>query len=331
MGIEKARQEARKVIERIHTGADLAGPQSFKAVCDDWWKRHVERKGLRSADNKRGILANHLLPHFAGRNFVDLRRHDIAKMLDHVEENAGPVAADSTLNVLSSICHWYESRHESYVVPTSKRMRRTSTKERARKRILDDEELRAVWKAADGTTFGALVRLLLLTAQRREKVVSMRWEDVSSDGVWSIPTEAREKGNAETLPLPSQALELIRALPRMAGNPFVLAGRGGVHLNSFGKGKEELDAKVAELLGAEPPNWTLHDLRRTARSLLSRAGVLSEHAEKVLGHAVGTIEATYDLHRYEDQKGAALVKLAGLIEKIINPPADNVVHIRDAG
>jgi integrase len=77
-------------------------------------------------------------------------------------------------------------------------------------------------------------------------------------------------------------------------------------------------------------NYRTHDLRRTARSLMSRAGVLSEHAERVMGHAKGAIEATYDRHRYDEEKAIALAKLAALIERIVNPPADNVVPLTAA-
>ena len=73
--------------------------------------------------------------------------------------------------------------------------------------------------------------------------------------------------------------------------------------------------------------WVVHDLRRTARSLMSRAGVRPDIAERVLGHARGGVEAIYDRHRYTVEKGDALLRLAALIETIVSPPADNVVAI----
>jgi integrase len=63
-------------------------------------------------------------------------------------------------------------------------------------------------------------------------------------------------------------------------------------------------------------DWRVHDLRRTARSLMSRAGVQTEIAERVLGHAQGELIETYDRHSYEDEMAAALEKLAGLIERL---------------
>jgi integrase len=75
-------------------------------------------------------------------------------------------------------------------------------------------------------------------------------------------------------------------------------------------------------------NWTLHDLRRTARTLMSRARVDPDHAERCLGHVIGGIRANYDVHEYEDEKAEAYRALASLIERIVDPPADNVMPLK---
>ena len=175
-------------------------------------------------------------------------------------------------------------------------MKRTSSKDRARTRILTDDELRAIWKQAEEPgPFGALVRLLLLTGQRRSKVASMRWEDVSLDGVWSVPTESRQKGTGRELVLPEMALDIIKAQPRFASSPYVLAGRyRGAHYSNYGNGKATFDASLPKM-----PQWGLHDLRRTAKSLMARAGVLPTCQERVLGHEMGGVEGIYDRHSYQ--------------------------------
>ena len=105
----------------------------------------------------------------------------------------------------------------------------------------------------------------------------------------TIPAEAREKGNAGTLKLPKMALAIIKAQPRFADNPYVFAAtRGKGPINGFNKRKAAFD----EVCGVK--NWTLHDLRRTGRSLLSRAGVRSDVSERVLGHAIDGVEGIYD-------------------------------------
>jgi integrase len=161
-----------------------------------------------------------------------------------------------------------------------------------------------------------------LTGQRREKVATMRWQDVSLDGVWTIPAEAREKGNARELVLPEAALQVIRSRPRLESNPYIFAGRTTGPLRNFYTGKERFDAEV----NIAP--WTLHDLRRTAKSLMQRAGVLPHISERVLGHAIQGVEGTYDRHSYVTEKAQALNALAGLVENILRREGAKVVSLR---
>jgi len=151
----------------------------------------------------------------------------------------------------------------------------------------------------------------------------MQWDHIC-EGVWTIPAEAREKVNAGQLRLPQLAIDIIEVCPRSKENPFVFAGRGKKAFNSFSDGKEDLHAKAP----IEP--WVIHDLRRTARSLMARAGVRSDIAERTLGHVIAGVEGVYDRHAYLEEKGEALQALADLVERIINPPGENVVPLEVA-
>ena len=324
IGIDKAREEGRRVIRAIIDGADRGGPQTYKAVSDQWFKMHVQKKDrkLRSASNIKRYLDKHILPAWRSRDFVSIRRTDVAKLLDDVEEASGPVAADLVLSIIGSISNWYAARADTYTSPVVRGMRRSKSKERARKRTLDDGEIRKVWAAAEANgTFGAFVRLALLTGQRKEKVASMKWDDVVN-GVWTIQSAEREKGNAGRVMLPQAALDIINAQPSFASNPYVLAGRSGGHFNGFSEAKKAFDAKV------RIPHWTIHDLRRTARTLMSRAKVDRFFAERAIGHTIKGVEGTYDRFEYPDEKAEALKRLAGLIETILREPTDNVVVLR---
>jgi integrase len=130
----------------------------------------------------------------------------------------------------------------------------------------------------------SVVCVLLLTGQRLDKVENMKWDDVAVDGAWTMATESRENGNAGVVALLGMVVDIIRTLPRFESNPYVFAGRGDSHFSGFSKGKAALDAKV------RIPHWTLHDLRRTARSLMSRAGVRPDVAERTLGHVMSGVE-----------------------------------------
>jgi integrase len=326
MAIKEARTRAREILDRIRAGKPAIEPKaaSFAAIVADWRKRHVDKNKLRSAPEINRLLDRHVLPVWRDREFVSIRRSDITALLDHVEDRHAARQADYVLNVVRSIMNWFATRHDDYNPPVVRGMRRQSPHAQARSRVLDDGELRAIWNAAEMSgAFGAAVRLCLLTAQRRAKVLGMRWADVSAEGgQWTVPKAPREKDTGGMLVLPELARAIIAAQPMLGDNPFVFAGRAAGPINGISKFKARLD-KASGVSG-----WRLHDLRRTARSLMARAGVPSEHASRVLGHAIGGIEGTYNQHRYVDEKRNALARLAGLVDTIVSERANVVPMAR---
>lgn len=319
MGLKQAKDEAKAYYNDPAKYEAGASPDSFREVAEDWFKRRVQARGLRSAYQIRRHLEAYIYPKWGTRRFLEIRRADANALLDYIEDKHGRRQADCVLASIRNIMVWYQSRNENYVSPIVKGMRRSEGSSRAR--VLSDDEIRQLWAATEGFPFGGLVRLLLLTAQRRAKVATMRWNDVN-DGVWTIRAEPREKGNAGAIQLPQMAVDIIEKQPRLFGNEFVFACRHCAPMTSFSSRKLELDRKL------DLPNWTLHDLRRTARSLMSRAGIKPHIAERVLCHAIPGVAGVYDRHSYSTEIGDALAQLAGLIERIVNPPADNIVHLR---
>ena len=318
LGIETAREKARAIITAIRAGKDAAGPQTFDSVAEEWLKRHVDAKGLRSSDKIRWRLNKVLLPLWGGRDFASIRRGEVMRLLDKVEDGSGARSADITLSIISGMVTWFAQRNEDYVSPLVKGMRRYSKADNARSRVLNDDEIRALF-AIEGS-FADMCKVLLLTGQRLAKVSAMRWPDIALDGTWSIPTEAREKGNAGDLVLPELALDTIKRQPRFASSPYVWPGRTGGHRRSFFEPLKDLQAQIGD------PDWNLHDLRRSARSLMSRAGIKPHIAERVLGHAIQGVEGTYDRFAYTQERAGALKRLASLVDSIVNPPENNVVQ-----
>jgi integrase len=327
--IDEAREKAREVIKRVEVGLEpfeppKPKPESVAAVAANWLLRHVAKNRHRTADEQRRVVEKYLLPSWRDRVFVDIKRRDIAALLDHIEDAHGVSVADQTLTILRAMASWVQSRDDDYAPPFVKGMRRTPKQDRKRSRKLSDDELRKVWRAAgEAGAYGAMIKLLLLTAQRRDKVLSMKWSAISSDGTWTIKTAPREKGNPGTLKLPKQALAVLKDLPRFVGNDQVFATNSSQRfVFNHTRRKAALD-RASGVTG-----WRVHDLRRTARSLMPRAGVSTEIAERILGHARPAIESIYDVHSYDSEKTAALAKLANLIERIIDPLSDNVVPLQ---
>ena len=162
---------------------------------------------------------------------------------------------------------------------------------------------------------------LLLTSARRSEAAAMTWAEL--DGAdWILPAARNKTGVDLVRPLSKAAQEILAKLPHIVSCPFVFTSDGRSALGGFSRRKQRFDAACGVA------DWTIHDLRRTARSLMSRAGVNPDHAERCLGHVIGGVRETYDRHAYHAEKKKAFEALAAQIECIINPPQGDVVPLR---
>jgi integrase len=335
LSVKEARAHAREYWENPLKFEAKASVGTFKEVAENWIKRYVDLHRLRSKPEIQRILDKHLYPEWRDRPFLEIRRGEVNRLLDKVidadshrksqpRKNQGRSQADAVLAVIRAVMTWHQTRDENYISPIVRGMRRHKSK--PRDRILSDDEIRALWTALDDfRTFGPLLKLCLLTAQRGRKVASIRWDDIEA-GIWKISQESREKGTAKSLRLSTIAREIIEAQPRFNNNPHVFAGWPTGHFNSWSQHKAALNARLKDILPGMQ-SWTIHDLRRTARSLMIRADIRPDIAERVLGHAIAGVEGVYDRHDYLEQKSNAIARLSALIQSIIDPPKANVLAI----
>ena len=235
--------------------------------------------------------------------------------------------AHVTLAIIRKIMRWHATRDEDYVVPIVPGMGRIRPDEHARSRVLTDDELRRIWRAAEAQPndpFATMIRFMLLTACRRSEAAALTWDEIVTDDIgscWLLPA-ARNKVKVDLIrPLSKAAQDLLAAQPRIDDCPYIFT-YGRRPLAAFSQCKDELD-EASGVTG-----WTLHDCRRTARTLMSRAGVISDHAEQCLGHLLYGVRKTYNRDDFKPQKKAAFDALAGLLDRIVNPPAADVTPLR---
>jgi integrase len=301
--VEDARDKARKVIRAIRAaiGGEVAMDSSFEGVALDWFDRQVVKRGLRSERKMGALLKKRIIPAFAGMEFVDVRRKHITTLLDRIEDRHGVRQSDCALSIITGICGWYAKRDEDYASPIIRGMKRQGKNDRDR--VLTESEIRTLWQA-DGI-FGNFTKLALLTGQRREKLLTMTYDDVRN-GVWHIRTEAREKGNGGELRLPTVALEILEQQRAICPGTRVF----DVPMTRLRNLKLRYDRHHPM------PPWVLHDLRRTARTRMAEAGVKDVVAELVLGHVQRGVEAIYNRHAYFEENGNALDMLAARLIEI---------------
>ena len=164
------------------------------------------------------------------------------------------------------------------------------------------------------------MRFLFLTAARRGEARELPWSEI--DGTdWHLPG-ARNKVKVNlTRPLSKAAIGVLEGLPRVEGSPFVFTSTGAAPLH-LGKPFADLQ----EATGIK--NWRLHDIRRSSRTLLARAGVNADIAERCLGHVVGSVQRIYNRHNFHREMAEAYEKLASLIENIVHPSSHRVGKLR---
>jgi integrase len=317
----RTRADEAKVVVAAGRDPHAIASETLQAICDEYMAR--EGAKLRSADWRKSVLDRHIYPTLGSRPIAEIRRSEIVRLLDRVEEGSGPVMATQTLAVLRKIMNWHATRSDDFLSPIVKGMARTKPTDRARERVLSDDELRKVWRTVQARRVYCLyLRFLLLTAARRSEVAGMTWAEINGSD-WTLPGARNKTGVDLVRPLSRMARDTLEELPKAGG--FVWSTNGGARaISDFGGFKRELDA------ASGVADWRLHDLRRTARSLMSRAGVPSDHAERCLGHVIGGVRGTYDRHEYHEEKRQAFEALAALVARIVDPQP-NVLPIRGAG
>jgi integrase len=299
-------------------------------VVEEFLDRHVRRSNrARTQEETERLFRLHILPRWRGRMIRDINRRDVIEMVDRVVDGGSPVAANRALTVAKTFFNWCVSRDILTASPAQGV--KPPTAEKSRDRVLDDAELKLVWEAAGqvGYPFGTMTRLLIATGQRRDEVAKMRWDEVDfGRRLWILPRERVKADRPHEVPLSTLALDILKAVPRLADSPYVLTTNGAAPSSGFAKNKRKLDG----LLPAKMPPWRLHDLRRTCASGMARLGINLPVIEKVLNHSSGSfagIVAVYQRHDFANEKRQALQTWGDFLTALIETkPASKVVRLR---
>lgn len=297
---------------------------TVRALCESYLSREADK--LRTGRERRRALERLVYPEIGDMPLADLKRSHIVKMLDRIEDRNGTVMADLALAYVRKAFNWHARRVDDFNSPIVRGMSRYDAKANQGTRVLSDDELRKLWTATEPSPtapnpFHALVRFLLLTGARRDEARELPWPEINGSD-WLLPA-ARNKVREDLVrPLSKAAQDILNSLPAVDGVGLVFSNDGRRPMSLTAP-----FARLSATIGVT--NWRLHDLRRTARTLLSRAGVNSDIAEMCLGHVLpGAVRKIYDRHRYEAEKAQAYEALAAQIERIVNPPADVVTPLR---
>jgi integrase len=343
----QARREAGAALERVRLGIDpaeekrdrrLASEADTFARALEEYLAHASRHWAASTlkETKR-VLEREPLRAWRDRPLSSISRADVVRLLDAIVAAGAEIGANRTLAYLRALFNWAVKRGRLLSSPVSGVD--APTKERTRDRVLSDDELRWLWRACEKIDwpFGPLVKLLLLTGQRRDEVATLRWSELDFDKrTWTLPREKAKNNRAHEIHVSDAAIEVLRSLPRTGALLFTSTGSTAV--SGFSRAKRRLDVAMFAAKSDQPsapcepiPPWVLHDLRRTTATGMARLNFPPHVVDKVLNHVSGTIRgvaAVYNRFEYLEERRAALEAWGRYVENITTPSTPKVVALR---
>ena len=364
--LAEARSKAREAIGALMDGYDPASlaeaerrakeeaersrqASTFAAVADDFASRLMSGRipkargegPLRNPGSTAATIRRELIPAWGARSVAEITRRDVINVIEAIRDRGGPkpepgtrrkeggpYAARHALASARRLFDWLVARDVLAQSPCERvKSKEAHGSPETRKRVLDDDEIRRVWAAAEATSypFGPLVQMLLVTGQRRDEIAGASWGEIDLErGLLTIPPERMKADDAHIVPLTPTAIEILTALPRFAAGDYLFSGLTGDRpFSGFSKAKSRLYREIGKI---KP--FTLHDLRRTVRTRLAELGVSVFVGELVVAHRQRGVHGIYDRHTYDAEKREALERWERRLLSIVagpEPASPNVV------
>lgn len=322
---------------------------TFGKVAEDWFK-HIshQRKGRDVARDVRKVFIKE--EGWGNRPLSDITRADVEAAVMKRKHTPGHVRG--LLSCVKRLFAWAKDiqGYKLKESPAKDVKIKVFVGDRGlkRERILTDDELRALWRATDETPapYRQFFKMLILTGQRRTEVGHARWREFDfEERLWTIPAERMKMKKSHIVPLTDEMVALVQTLPRFDKDYLFSTSKGQRPINSYGwlkyralknrKGVKHtgIDALVMQHLGLEerPPReqwWTIHDIRRTVRTNLSRLRIPTTVAEMMIAHAPPGIQQIYDQHSYIEERREGFELWSARLHGLVQPSPANVVPLQ---
>ncbi len=344
--------EQRKQKEEAYAAAHVSERLGFSIFADRFVEQYAKVRQPKSWRELESIIRRDLKPVFGDRPLTQITDADIVELLDSLR-GRGVTPSLKAYKVLRLLFGFATDKERRHFRPSASPMLGIKPPGAAgkRERVLSDHELRYAWLAAGGLgwPFGPIVRLLILTGQRRDEVAGLAWPEIDKARKhWVLPGARSKNGLANLVPLSPMALAIIDDVPSIPSKAELLfTTTGETPVSGFSKVKARLDASMLDLMRREASDaghanvdaltiepWVLHDLRRTTATGLQKLKFATEVIEAVLNHQSGSkagIVGRYQLYNFEKEKRTAMEKWGRHVTAMLGrSTASNVVAIGSA-
>jgi integrase len=343
---DKARDKATKVLAAVVLGGDpqtereaerLNGSRTLIATANAYLEMkalQVERGQYRASSYRVCKLYLTGADYFGPLHkmpVTEITLADIATRLNTINRTSGSVTVGRARSALSSMFTW--AMQQGFMGPNPRNpVIGTAAPDSApsRDRVLKDTELAGIWRACRDDDFGKIVKLLMLTACRRDEIGGLRWSEIDRDnGTLTLPKERVKNKHEHTLPATPMALEIVLSVPERAGRDHLFGDRSQSGFTAWGEAKAELDARLA---GKVAP-WRLHDIRRSVATGMADLDVEPHIIEAVLNHYSGHRSGTagiYNRAKYARQIHSALNLWDDHLRSLVEGGARKIVRFQQS-
>ena len=297
-----------------------AAPDTTVAEFGERFFRDVVAKDRRDLTIPRRYFDKSIVPAIGTKAVRDVTTEDVRAIIWKKKDEGFDAAAGNIRGVLKRLFDYAMTAGLVSVNPVLALPMRHVHKAKSRDRALSPEEIRLFLKAAFESNirrqFKIGLHLILLTMVRKSELLLARWSNVNfAQAEWHIPAEHSKTGKPHIVFLSRQAVSLFNELQALAGgSELVMPGRGSL-TKPFAHNAINTALKTA-LAGQAIPAFTIHDLRRTASTLLHENGWASDVVEKALNHTIGGVRGVYNRAEYAPQRREMLQQWADYIEQL---------------
>jgi integrase len=314
LDLAAAREAGAAALRAVAQGRDPAGEKqsakvkpfpvdTVEAALDRFVVVHAKRNMRRRSAQEVERVMRKIAARWRGRRLADIAPPDLIELLDTMIET--PIMANRALAYVKMFFNWCRARGMVTTSPADGIKR--PHKERARERTLSDHELFRIWRASEqlDPVLRGVLRILILTGQRRREVSAMRWHELDlREARWVLPGERVKNGRQHAVPLSTSVLDILSKIPRVADCPFVFTRDGKVAIADLDRPKRRLDQIIAADGGQPLVPWVLHDVRRSVATGMARIGIQVPVVERALNHVSGSfrgITGTYQRHSFAEK------------------------------
>jgi integrase len=319
VSLEAARINARALFAKVAMGIDPANEramavadaaQTFNPAYDGYLVRLERERSFRHHRDTKNFLETYFKP-LHGLAVPTIRRAKVSECLRVVETKNGPIAMNRARSALSGFFNWAISQGICEYNPVDKT---TKNDENSRERVLEDSELRTIWRSLPDNDYGKINKLLILTCQRRGEIGDLEISEINrAEKQIELSGDRTKNGLPHIVPLSNAAMAILDTI-NMDGRRFVFGRNLSAPFSGYSKAKTELDLKC------KVADWRLHDYRRTGSTRMGENGVLPHVVESVLNHISGTkggIAGIYNKAMYLKEKREALNTLASFVQRVV--------------